>query len=73
MNFDLIYNHKILFCLERKTIEEACNFIKKQISGEGEWKNLKGLDPVKCELRFQKITNEYYDLNGSLIDEEKIS
>ena len=71
MNFDLIYNHKILLCL-KKTIEEACDFIKKQISGEGEQKALKGLDLSKCKLRIQKITNEYYDLEGNYI-ETKIS
>lgn len=32
---NLIYNHKIQLCIRRNTIEEAANFIKKQISGEG--------------------------------------
>lgn len=65
MNFDLIYSHKILLCLRNKTIKEACDFIKKQISGEGEYKHLKGLDPTKCKLRITKIINEYYDLEGN--------
>lgn len=32
---NLIHNHKIKLCIRKNTIEEAANFIKKQISGEG--------------------------------------
>ena len=74
MLINLIHNHKIKLCIRGNTIEEAANFIKKQISGEGQWKHLKRIDPSECKLRIDKMTYSYYDLDGNPIkNEEKIS
>ena len=71
---NLIHDHKIKLCIRRNTIEEAANFIKEQISGEGQWKHLKGINPSECKLRIDKMTYSYYDLDGNPIkNETKIS
>lgn len=73
MLFNLIYNNKNQLCFHKNTAKEAGNYIKEQIAGNGVWTNLKDIDPSECKLRVDKIICNYYDLNGNLIDEEKIS
>ena len=74
MFFNLIYNHKIILCIKRDTVEEAGKYIKEQIlkNDECEWKNLIGINPSECKIRVDKIVHDYYDLDGNLIKERII-
>lgn len=69
MVFNLIYNHKIVLCIKRDTVEEAGEYIKTQILGNDEckWKDLIGINPSECKIRVDRIVHDYYDLDGNPI------
>ena len=70
MNYSLIYENEVRLVLkDYSTPAAAGEYVKKQISGNGEWESLIGLDPNKCRLRSGAYEFEFYDLDGNKICE----
>ena len=61
--------NRIQLCFKSESIEDAVKYITKQIRGEGEWKNLAGLDPSTLKIRIGDMYEvyTYYDLNGEYV------
>ena len=69
IEFELVDDKHIQFCYKCESVEEAIEYITKQIRGEGEWKSLARLDPSTLKIRTNTMCsrNVYYDLNGKYI------
>ena len=69
IEFELVDDKHIRFCYKCESVEEAIEYITKQIRGEGEWKSLARLDPSTLKIRTNIMCsrNVYYDLNGKYI------
>ena len=67
MHFELISDGKIRLAFNRNTPEEAGQFVKDNIAGNGTWSSLKDIDPNECKLRVARIAYDYYNLEGELI------
>ena len=69
IEFELVDDKHIRFCYKCESVEEAIEYITKQIRGEGEWRSLARLDPstLKIITNTMCIRNVYYDLNGKYI------
>jgi len=69
IEFELVDDTYIQLCFKCESVEEAIEYITKQISGEGEWKSLTRLDPSTLKIRTSTLClrNVYYDLNGEYI------
>lgn len=69
IEFELVDDKHIRFCYKCESVEEAIEYITKQIRGEGKWRSLARLDPSTLKIRTNTmcIRNVYYDLNGKYI------
>ena len=65
MQFELVADGHIQLVFKRDTIEEACEYVKNEIAGNGAWKSLAELDPDKCRIRKLKMSYDYWDLDGN--------
>ena len=53
--FELVYDGKIKLCFPTDSPEEAGEYVKNEIAGNGDWKDLVGLDPDRCQLRVTTV------------------
>ena len=67
MIFEVVDDKRILDWVNRDSPELAGDYVKNKVTGFAH-NSLSGLDLNKLKLRVKKISYDYYDLDGKMIE-----